>query len=65
MTSRRVMKDFGSPETRQRVFSSASLRELSHRPTSIEVPGQRGRRAMLGVGLRALRRRSTRCSSSG
>lgn len=28
-------------EIRQRVFSSVSLRELSHRPTLIEVHGQR------------------------
>jgi hypothetical protein len=41
MTSRRVIKNFGSPEIRQRVFSSVSLRELSHRPTLIEVHGQR------------------------
>lgn len=40
MTPRRVMKNLRSPETRQRVFSSASLRELSHRPL-IDVPGQR------------------------
>ena len=40
MTSRRVMKNFRSPETQQRIFSGASLHELSHRPL-IEVPGQR------------------------
>ena len=51
MTSRKVIKDVCSPETRQRVFSSAILRELSHRPTLIEARGQRWAEGDAWVGV--------------